>query len=82
MASDVWQKLSLKERKYLRHRFGLHKPPSLRTDTEEQINSALREMSLAKRRNVVAGLPRRFKSALEEAARLLALDGCVVSGRK
>lgn len=82
MASDIWQKLSLQERRYLRQRFGLQKPLSIKIATEEEINSTLRESSLAKRRNLVAAMPRHFQSALEEATRLLALDGRVFPGRK
>jgi hypothetical protein len=82
MANKVWQRLSLKQRQYLRQRFGLHKPASLKIDTEEQINSTLRESSLAKRRNMVATSPRQFQLAFHEATRLLVLDGRMSATRK
>lgn len=82
MASDIWKKLSLQERRYLRQRFGLQKPLSIKIATEEEINSTLRESSLAKRRNLVTAMPRHFQSALEEATRLLAREGGISPGRK
>lgn len=82
MDSEVWRKLSLQQRRYLRQRFGLQQPPAIKLDTEEAIKSTLRESSLAKRRNLVAALPRYFQSALEEATRLLVADGRISAGRK
>jgi hypothetical protein len=82
MGSDIWQKLSSQQKHYLRQRFDLNKPLSLAIATEEEINSTLREGSLAKRRNLVAQKPRHFQSALEEANRLLALDGRFFPKRK
>jgi hypothetical protein len=81
-ANEVWQKLSLKERQYLRRRFDLQKPLPLKIATEEELNSTLRESSLAKRQNLVVVMPQHFQSALEEANRLLAPEGRVSPRRK
>jgi hypothetical protein len=82
MANEIWQKLSLKERQYLRRRFDLQKPLPLKIATEEELNSTLRESSLAKRQNLVVVMPQHFQSALEEANRLLAPEGRVSPRRK
>jgi len=82
MDSEIWRKLSGQQRRYLRQRFDLQQPEAIKLDTQEAINATLREGSLAKRRNLVAALPRCFQSALEEATRLLVLDGRIPAGRK
>jgi hypothetical protein len=82
MASDVWQKLSSRQKRYLRQRFGLQKPVLMKISTKEDLDSTLRESSLAKRRSLVAAMPRHFQSALEEATRQLELDGRIVRGRR
>ncbi len=69
--SESWQKISPEQRHRLAQKFNLQKPVPLQFARDVEINSALRENSLANRRNIVQTLPQRFQSALEEAARLL-----------
>jgi hypothetical protein len=69
--NDTWQKISSEQRQQLARRFNLQKPPPITFATEGEINSTLRESSLANRRNLLETLPVRFQSALEAATRLL-----------
>ena len=70
-ASQVWNQLSDEQRATLASTCQLAPPAKDTIGTDEEILAALRNSSLADRRNLLDAVPQRFSRALDEASRLL-----------
>jgi hypothetical protein len=70
-ASQMWSNLTDEQRTALTATFQLKPPANEPIGTDDEILTALRNSTLADRRNLLDAVPQRFSRALDEASRLL-----------
>ncbi|MEI7482259.1 MAG: BREX system P-loop protein BrxC [Elusimicrobiota bacterium] len=69
--NEIWKKLSQPQRDQIFAANGLAAPTALKVSTEDEVIATLQSASLENRRTLIQALPQKFRSALEEASKLL-----------